>query len=102
MPGRQETALTSCAAGGPLHPCACSNRITAFARDDDLPGPYVVEVPDNTWPQLADVLLEIIDEQQEFDQMLEWRRERNRTKLVLVLSITAAAEVLLIWRLLES
>jgi hypothetical protein len=87
----------------PSHPGAC-NRITAFINsndEDELPGPYVIEVPDSTWPQLADVLFEIIAEQQEFDQMLEWRRERNRVRLVVVLSITTAAEAAVVWRLLE-
>jgi hypothetical protein len=85
------------------HLNAC-NRITAFISrndEDELPGPYVIEVPDSTWPQLADVLFEIIAEQQEFDQMLEWRRERNRVQLVIVLSITTAAEAAVVWRLLE-
>jgi len=100
MPGRPDATVHFGAAS--FHPCAC-NRLSAFAReDDDLPGPYVVEVPQSTWPQLADVLLEIIAEQRDFDQMLELRREQNRVKLVLVLSITTAAEVFLIWRLLET
>jgi hypothetical protein len=71
-------------------------------RDEDVPGPHVIEVPANFWPQLAGVLGEIIDEQREFDQTLEWRRERRRTTLIIVLSITTAVEVVMIWRLLES
>jgi hypothetical protein len=67
----------------------------------DLPGPHVIEVSAGAWHQLKDVLAEIIDEQREFDQMLEARRQRNRTTLVVVLSITTAAEVVMIWRLLE-
>ena len=54
------------------------------------------------WHALAGVLGEIIEEQREFDRMLEWRRERNRVRLVIVLSIGTAAEVALIWRLLEA
>jgi hypothetical protein len=96
-------AMPGLSAMDPVHGGAC-NRITVLARDEDdeLPGPYAIEVRDDTWPQLADVLFEIIAEQQEFDQMLEWRRQRNHVRLVLVLSATTAAEVFLIWRLLES
>jgi hypothetical protein len=106
-PGRHDADVACCTAA--LHPCACSRIAAAgagagagaLARDEDLPGPYTIEVPGSTWPQLADVLMEIIAEQQEFDQMLELRRQQNRTRLIIVLSITTAAEVLLIWRLLE-
>lgn len=70
--------------------------------DDCVVGPHVIDVPADAWLSLHGILSEIIDEQREFDQMLEERRERNRTTLVVVLSITAAAEVVLIWRLLDA
>ena len=69
---------------------------------DNRPGPHVIEVAAMHWHALAGVLGEIIEEQREFDRMLEWRRERNRVRLVIVLSIGTAAEVALIWRLLEA
>jgi hypothetical protein len=96
-----DTMRSAFAARHSIHGCGpvCCSRIS---NDDELPGPYVIEVRDDTWPQLADVLFEIIAEQQEFDQMLEWRHQRNHVRLVLVLSATTAAEVFLIWRLLES
>lgn len=78
------------------HACAGGSHVNA------IPGPHVIEVPADVRPQLAGVLSEIIDEQREFDELLELRRERNRTRLVIVLSVTTAAEVLLIWRLLEA
>lgn len=80
------------------------HKSSSCSRDDDcvIPGPHVIEVPASVWPQLAGVLGEIIDEQREFDELLELRRERHRTRLVIVLSVTTAAEVLLIWRLLDA
>jgi hypothetical protein len=85
--------------------CGCDDAehvCTGGAREEVIPGPHVIEVPADVWPQLAGVLGEIIDEQREFDEQLELRRERNRTRLVIVLSVTTAAEVLAIWRLLEA
>ncbi len=69
--------------------------------DRHIPGPHVIEVPVEAWPQLVDVLGEIVDEQREFDEMLELRDERHRVRLVVVLSVTTAAQALIIWRLLE-
>jgi hypothetical protein len=101
---RQARALAACigAMEFDVRLCSASSCMSDDNNEDQFRGPHVVEVHDNTWPQHADVLLEIITEQQEFDEMLEWRRQRNHARLVLVLSITTAAEVLLIWRLLES
>ena len=56
-----------------------SNRISAFSTttdEDDLPGPYVIEVPDSTWTELADVLFVFVGEQQEFVQMVVGRGVR--------------------------
>ena len=68
---------------------------------DEVPGPHVIEVPSNVFVQLAGVLSEIIDEQREFDATIEWRRDRRRARIVVILTVTTAAEVALIWRLLE-
>lgn len=70
-------------------------------REDDIPGPHVIEVPARHFGQLAAVLGEIIDEQREFDATIEWRRDRRRARIVVILTITTAAEVALIWKLLE-
>jgi hypothetical protein len=102
---RQARALAACIGAMEfdvrLHSTGPSRFHDANAGDEDLCGPHVIEVHESTWPQLADVLLEIITEQQEFDEMLEWRQQRKHARLVIVLSITTAAEVMLIWRLLE-
>jgi hypothetical protein len=70
--------------------------------DSDFPGPYLIEVPDQHWPVLADVLDEIIDEQREFDEALQIRTQRRRTQTMLVMGAAGAAELAIIWRLLEA
>lgn len=85
-----------------VNPAAGTMDVDDVPADTAIPGPHVIEVAQADWHRLAALLGEIIDEQREFDQMLEWRRERNRVRLVVVLSIGTAAEVALIWRLLES
>mgnify|MGYP003484899737 CR=1 FL=1 len=72
----------------------------AGARPDGRSGAFLSGGLDSS--TVAGVLSEIIDEQREFDESIELRRERHRTKLVIVLSVATAAEVLLIWRLLEA
>ncbi len=88
-----------------IHPAAGgieADEIDANQRDDDIPGPHVIEVQAPHFRQLAAVLGEIIEEQREFDERIELRRERNRARIVVILTITTAAEVALIWRLLEA
>ena len=102
---RQARALAACIGAMEFDVRLCSAPMSVIddaGEDGQIRGPHVIEVHDSTWPQLADVLLEILAEQQEFDEMLEWRRQRHHARLVIVLSITTAAEVMLIWRLLES
>jgi hypothetical protein len=59
-------------------------------HDDDGPGPppYSIEVRADHWPDLAEVLPEIIDEQREFDRRCELacaERERKQAALLIVL-----------------
>jgi hypothetical protein len=64
--------------------------------------PYVVEVGAADWSDLADVLQEIIDEQQEFDRMVIQRRVAGRHgRIVAVVGLVGAAELLLMLALLE-
>ncbi len=71
------------------------------AEDDERPG-YVIRVRLADWPDLADVLPEILHEQQEFDRWLENRRaEPNRQRVVLIVTLTSIVEVLAILRVIE-
>ena len=87
-----------------IHPAAGgvdADESDANQREVDIPGPHVIEVPAPHLRQLAAVLGEIIEEQREFDATIEWRRDRRRARIVVILSVTTAAEVALIWKLLE-
>lgn len=68
----------------------------------NCPGPYVIEVPEEHWPDLAEVLRDIIAEQAEFDERIELRRYRHQRKLVVVLAVAGIADALILWRLLDS
>lgn len=70
--------------------------------DRHVPGPHVIEVPHDVWPQLIDVLNEIVEEQRVFDEMLEQQGERHRVRMVVVLTVTTAAQAMIIWRLLDA
>ena len=64
--------------------------------------PYVVEVGAADWGDLTDVLQEIIDEQQEFDRLLIQRRAAGRHgRIVAVIGLVGAAELLLMLALLD-
>ena len=84
-----------------LSSAALSRHSAATGDDEDFPGPYVVEVPMEHWSDLADVLLEIVREQQEFDEMLEMRAHRRQLQVVLILGAAGVVEVLAIWHLLD-
>ncbi len=74
------------------------------AREDDDAGrpPYVVEVVHTDWPDLAEVLDQIIDEQQEFDLRLATRAaQRDGRRVMVVIILTSAADILLLLGLLE-
>ncbi len=63
---------------------------------------FVVEVFTTDWHELADVLNEIVDEQQEFDRWLADRQTVSRhARLVTVITLTGAADLLLLLGLLE-
>ena len=70
------------------------------AHEDDDAGrpPYVVEVVHTDWPDLAEVLDEIVDEQVEFDRMLACRPAINarQVRIVIVLTVTGTVELLLL------
>jgi hypothetical protein len=64
--------------------------------------PYVVQVVASEWADLTDVLEEIIAEQQEFDHMVIGHRAAGRHSLIVtVITLTGAAELLLILALLD-
>ncbi len=72
--------------------------------DDAHPGrpPYVIQVGRGAWNELADVLDEIIDEQQEFDRRLAAPRTTGRhARIVTVITLTGAADVLLLLGLID-
>ncbi len=76
----------------------------APAREDDDAGrpPYVVEVVHTDWPDLAEVLDQIIDEQQEFDlRLATGATQRDGRRVMVVIILTGAADILLLLGLLE-
>ncbi len=63
---------------------------------------YIVEVRGADWADLADVLPEIIDEQQEFDRRLEQSRTgRVHPRMIVIVSLTGLVEILAVLRLIE-
>jgi hypothetical protein len=71
-----------------------------FDRDRPAPPPYVVQVPDECWDDLRDVLDMIVAEQLEFDVMLEHRdlrRGRVERRCMLVLVVVVGAFAVLGW-----
>jgi hypothetical protein len=81
------------AAGGPAGP-----------QDAAHPGqpPYVVRVVASEWGDLAGVIDQIIAEQQEFDRMLLQRRVVCRhSRVVTVIALTGAAELILMLALAD-
>jgi hypothetical protein len=64
--------------------------------------PYVVQVAASAWGDLVEVLEEIIAEQEEFDRMLMQRRTACRhSRIVTVIALTGAAELLLVLALAD-
>jgi hypothetical protein len=79
---------------------AGSGRLMSDAGDDSG-GPYVVEARAADWPELVDVLDEIIREQREFDAALDrWRDVGSKTMRVLLALAALAAMVLALFMLL--
>ena len=82
----------------------CASGHPAGTDDADHPGrpPYVVEVAPGELTDLAEVLDEIIDEQQEFDRILAERRvSGGRACLVAVVGLTGAVDLLVVLALLD-
>lgn len=64
--------------------------------------PFIVQVDDDDWATLKDVLDEIIDEQREFDQLFEMHHvKRSRQRIVIILTLAGVAEALVILGLIE-
>lgn len=65
--------------------------------EDALDAPYCIHVPGSEWGMLTDVLGEIIDEQRQFDAMLDescnrvGRRERHLFLILIAIVIVLAA-----------
>lgn len=80
----------------------CAAADPACEDDDAGRPPFVVEVVHTDWPDLAEVLDEIIDEQQEFDLRLATRTtHRDGRRVMVVIILTSAADILLLLGLLE-
>ena len=64
---------------------------------------YAVEVDAEDWADLAEVLDEIIDEQEEFDRALTRAQTRCApAPAVIFITVTSALDILLLVRILES
>lgn len=63
---------------------------------------FVVEVPAEDWSTLADVLDEIVLEQQEFDRRIEDRRRSQHARVFVVIGAATIAELAIIWQLLRA
>lgn len=78
----------------------CSNTdgdIVQSADEQFGSPPYVVEVPESVWPELHELVHEIISEQDEFDAMLDAREhisQRRRRMLILLIIIVGALATL--------
>ncbi len=82
----------------------CAIGLSARSDDEAHPGrpPYLVQVHTDHVRDLADVLDEIIDEQQDFDRMLADRgRTTARSRIMTVIALTGAAELLLLLAILD-
>lgn len=84
-----------CAAGDPDDDEDDDGRVDGGA--DPLRPPYVVQVSPGTWHELAAVLEEIIDEQQEFDRQVAQRPSTSRRVhvVVAVISLAGVGELIL-------
>ncbi len=72
--------------------------------DDAHPGrpPYVIQVEHGVWDELADVLDEIVEEQQEFDRLLAERHTAgHHVRIVTVITLAGAADVLVLLGLID-
>lgn len=63
---------------------------------------YVIEVDHDHWGSLSEILQEIVDEQVEFDDLLEIHQAtRGRQRIIIIIAITGVVEVMAILGLIE-
>jgi hypothetical protein len=102
---RQARAVATCIAAMEfdvrLHSASSIRRGDGLDDDAEFRGPFVIEVPVEHWPDLAGVLVEIIQEQREFDEWIELRSQRRQLKIVLILGAAGVVEVFAIWQMLD-
>ena len=80
----------------------CAAADPASKDDDAGRPPYIVEVVHTDWPDLAEVLDQIIDEQQEFDlRLATGAAQRDGRRVMVVIILAGAADILLLLGLLE-
>lgn len=66
------------------------------------PNQYVIEVDHDNWSVLNDLLQEIVDEQIEFDDLLEFHQAtRSRQRIIIIIALTGVVEVMAILGLIE-
>lgn len=66
------------------------------------PNQYVIEVDHDNWSALSDLLQEIVDEQIEFDDLLEIHQAtRGRQRIIIIIALTGVVEVMAILGLIE-
>ena len=82
--------------------CASEKRDRTDPADHPGEPPYVVQVTPAQWQDLAEVLDQIIGEQQEFDRWLaEHRAAGRRIRVVSVICWAGAVELLVLLALLD-
>ena len=70
--------------------------------DDDLTGPFAIEVRGADWAELADVLEEIIDEQETFDAFLDrWHARSTRAMRIVLALVVLIIALLAIFGVLD-
>lgn len=63
---------------------------------------YVIEVDHEHFNALNEILQEIVDEQVEFDELLEFHRAtRGRQRIIIIIALTGVVEVMAILGLIE-
>src|SRR5262245_51405767 len=81
---------------------AVATTIAAMEFEVRLEDPTIVEVLEHDQADLADVLEEIVAEQQEFDRLLEEkRRSAERAGIILLLVLSGAADVVVLLTALD-
>lgn len=100
----QARAVTTSIASMEFEVRLCAAGSSARTDPETHPGrpPFIVQVNLSDVRDLADVLDEIIDEQREFDRMLDQRSGATRSaRLMTIITLTGAAEAALLLALLD-